>query len=148
VKSNGIGASGGRIARAICLLALLLPGLAFASDRVPKPVIDIDKPGKCVEDTATMRLEHPDMLKHQRDLTMHDGIRTRKHSLKECVECHASTKTGSVLGEKGFCQSCHSYAAVKLDCFECHASKPKSPAERAAFRQAEVAPMGTGRAAK
>ena len=138
----------GRIARAICLLALLLPVLAFASDRVPKPVIDIDKPGRCVEDTATMRREHPDMLKHQRELTVHEGIRTRAHSLKGCVECHASTKTGSVLGEKGFCQSCHSYAAVKLDCFECHASKPKAPAERAAFRQAEVAPIGTGHSVK
>lgn len=125
MKRNGIAALAGHIARAICLLALSLPVLAFAGDRVPKPVIDIDKPGKCVEDTATMRREHPDMLKHQRDLTMHEGIRTRRHSLKECVECHASTKTGSVLGEKGFCQSCHDYASVRIDCFACHASKPK-----------------------
>ena len=125
MKRNGIAASAGRIARAICLLALLLPALAFASDRVPKPVIDIDKPGKCVEDTATMRREHPNMLKHQRDLTMHEGIRTRKHSLKEFVECHASAKTGSVLGAKGFCQSCHDYASIRIDCFACHASKPK-----------------------
>jgi hypothetical protein len=128
VKSNGIATSTGRIARAICLLALLLPALGFASDRVPKPVIDIDKPGKCVEDTATMRREHPDMLRHQRDLTLHEGIRTRKYSLKECVACHASTKTGSVLGDKGFCQSCHEYASVKIDCFSCHASKPKPAA--------------------
>ena len=125
MKSNGIAAWAGHIARAICLLALLLPAFAFSSDRVPKPVIDIDKPGRCVEDTATMRREHPDMLKHQRDLTMHEGIRTRKHSLKECVACHASAKTGSVLGEKGFCQSCHDYASVRIDCFSCHASKPK-----------------------
>jgi len=125
VKRNGIGALGGRIASAIFVLALLLPVLAFASDRVPKPVIDIDKPGRCVEDIATMRREHPDMLRHQRDLTMHEGVRTRKHSLKECVQCHASAKTGSVLGEKGFCQSCHDYASVRIDCFSCHASKPK-----------------------
>ena len=125
MKRNGIAASAGRIARAICLLALLLPVLAFASDRVPKPVIDIARPGRCVEDTATMRREHPDMLKHQRDLTMHEGIRTPKHSLKECIGCHASTKTGSVLGNNGFCQSCHEYASVKIDCFNCHASKPK-----------------------
>ena len=125
MKHNGIGASAGRFARAICLLALLLPVLAFASERVPKPVIDIARPGKCVEDTATMRREHPDMLKHQRDLTMHEGIRTQQHSLKECISCHASTKTGSVLGHNGFCQSCHEYASVKIDCFNCHASKPK-----------------------
>ena len=92
---------------------------------MPKPVINIDKPGKCVEDTATMRREHPDMLKHQRDQTMHEGIRTKKYSLKECIPCHASTKTGSVLGDKGFCQSCHEYASVSIDCFRCHSSKPK-----------------------
>ena len=125
MKRNGSGALAGRIARAICLLALTLPVLAVAADRVLKPVIDIANPGKCVEDTATMRREHPDMLRHQRDLTMHEGIRTRKHSLKECVECHASAKTGSVLGAKGFCQSCHDYASVRIDCFACHASKPK-----------------------
>jgi hypothetical protein len=125
VKHIGIGATAGRIARAICLLALLLPVVASASDRVPKPVIDIARPGKCVEDTATMRRKHPDMLKHQRDLTMHEGIRTQQHSLKECISCHASTKTGSVLGNNGFCQSCHEYASVKIDCFNCHASKPK-----------------------
>ncbi len=125
MKRNGIGASAGRIARAICLFALLLPVLASASDRVPKPVIDIARPGRCVEDTAIMRREHPDMLLHQRDLTVHEGIRTRAHSLKGCVQCHASTKTGSVLGKNGFCQSCHDYASVKLDCFGCHASKPK-----------------------
>ena len=106
-------------------LLLLLPALVLASDRVPRPVIDIDKPGRCVEDTETMRREHPDMLRHQRDRTMREGIRTRAHSLKECVECHASAKTGSVLGEKGFCQSCHDYASVRVDCFSCHASKRK-----------------------
>lgn len=128
MTGNGNETSVGRIARAICLLALLSPVLAFASDRVPKPVIDIDKPGRCVQDPATMRREHPDMLKHQGDLTVREGIRTRQYSLKECVECHASTKTGSVLGKQGFCQSCHDYAGVKLDCFGCHASKPKRAA--------------------
>ena len=125
MKNDGIGALAGRIAHALCLLALLLPMLASASERVPKPAIEIAKPGKCVEDTATMRREHPDMLTHQRDLTVHEGIRTRKHSLKECVDCHASAKTGSVLGQKGFCQSCHDYASVRIDCFSCHAAKPR-----------------------
>ena len=125
MNDDGFKACTGRIARAICLLALILPVLAFGSERVPKPVIEIAKPGKCVEDTATMRREHPDMLKHQRDLTMHEGIRTRTHSLKVCVACHASPKTGSVLGQNGFCQSCHEYASVRIDCFNCHASKPR-----------------------
>ena len=125
MNAKAIGAWAGRRARVLCALALLLPVLTFATDRVPKPVIDIARPGKCVEDTATMRREHPDLLKHQRDLTMHEGIRTKKYSLKECVQCHASKTTGSVLGEKGFCQSCHAYASVEIDCFNCHEAKPR-----------------------
>ena len=113
------------------LLALLLPALVLpatvvlAADRAPKPHVIIEKPGQCVADTQRMRREHPEMLKHQRDKTMHEGIRTSQFSLNGCVECHASSKTRSVLGEQGFCQSCHDYAGIKLDCFECHASKPK-----------------------
>ena len=106
------------------MLALLLPALAFAADRTPKPTITIERPGQCVADTQTMRRDHPEMLRHQRDRTVHEGVRTRQFSLAACVECHASAKTGSVLGEQGFCQSCHAYAGVALDCFECHASKP------------------------
>ena len=112
----------GSIALSLFVLGMLPATKAWAADRVPKPVISIEQPGKCVEDTAVIRRDHPDMLKAQRDLTVRDGIRTAKHSLKECVSCHAA-KSGSVLGEKGFCQSCHEYAGVRIDCFECHAAK-------------------------
>jgi [DsrC]-trisulfide reductase subunit J len=78
-----------------------------------------------------MRRDHMKYLLHQRDRTMREGIRTKQHSLAACVECHASTKTGSVLGQGGFCQDCHSYAGVKLDCFECHAAKPERLSARA-----------------
>jgi hypothetical protein len=27
--------------------------------------------------------------------------------------------------ETNFCQSCHNYTAVKIDCFECHSNKPQ-----------------------
>lgn len=113
------------------LLACALP-LAYAgggaqeSSRVPKPSVAAEKGGKCVEDTEFMRRNHMKLLAHQRDETMRKGIRTKKHSLQNCIDCHASKKDGSVLGRDNFCQSCHSYAAVKLDCFECHASKPRA----------------------
>lgn len=100
-----------------------------APARVPVPKIAVEKPGKCVEDEEFMRRNHMNLLKHQRDETMRKGIRTTKYSLKNCIDCHASQKTGSVIGSnENFCQSCHSYVAVKLDCFECHASKPKAAA--------------------
>ena len=72
-----------------------------------------------------MRRSHMDFLKHQRDNTVHGGIRGAKFSLKGCIDCHASRKTGSVAkAETNFCVSCHSYTAVKIDCFECHTHKP------------------------
>ena len=93
----------------------------------PEIVIDRSKSGdKCVEETSFMRKNHMKLLMHQRDETVHKGIRTTKHSLKNCVNCHASTKDNNVLGsDEHFCQACHTYASVKLDCWECHASKPK-----------------------
>lgn len=110
--------------RVTVCLAFSLPAAVAAADRVPEPSIVIDKPGQCVADTQTMRRDHPDMLKQQRDRTVHEGVRTRQFSLRACVECHASAKTGSVLGKQGFCQSCHAYAGVAPDCFECHSPKP------------------------
>ena len=92
---------------------------------VDLPKLERGKGEKCVEDTQFMRRNHMDLLKHQRDETMRKGIRTTKHSLKQCVECHASEKTGSVAASKeDFCAACHSYASVKLDCWDCHATRP------------------------
>ena len=121
------------------LVVLLLSVGAYAASnaadklgRTAKPeiVIDRSKSGeKCVEETSYMRKNHMKLLMHQRDETMHKGIRTKEHSLQNCIACHASTKDNNVLGSnEHFCQGCHTYAAVKLDCWECHASKPKQTA--------------------
>jgi len=117
----------------------LAPAGATAGDG--QPALVKGKGDKCVEDTQFMRRNHMDLLKHQRNKTMHEGIRTTKHSLKGCVECHASEKTGSVAASKDdFCAACHTYAAVKLDCWDCHATKPKAKPIQAA------APMDMGAA--
>lgn len=117
---------------AVLLLSVGAYAASSASDKVgrtaqPEIVIDRSKSGdKCVEETSFMRKNHMKLLMHQRDDTMHKGIRTEKHSLQNCINCHASTKNNSVLGSnENFCQGCHTYAAVSLDCWECHASKPK-----------------------
>lgn len=115
--------------------AALMAAPAFeAAAGVDLPKLERGKGEKCVEDTQFMRRNHMDLLKHHRDDTMRKGIRTTRHSLKGCVECHASEKTGSVAASKDdFCAACHSYASVKLDCWDCHATKPgKKTAQRAA----------------
>ena len=103
-------------------------GVAPAHAAAPKPIVEKALKGEqCVEDTDDMRRNHMKYLTHQRDETVHEGIRTKKHSLKECINCHASKETASVTAAKdNFCVSCHSYAAVKIDCFECHSSKPQT----------------------
>ena len=113
---------------AIALLAaaasIAAPETARTPTRVPLPAIEAGTGERCVEDTAFMRRNHMELLLHQRDRTVHEGVRTIRHSLANCVTCHASKKTGRVTGNGGFCASCHSYAGVALDCFECHADKP------------------------
>jgi hypothetical protein len=89
------------------------------------PTVKTYKGDKCVEDTDYMRRNHMKVILHQRDETMHRGIRTQKHSLKNCVDCHADPKTNSVLGKDGFCESCHVYTSVSIDCFTCHTAAPE-----------------------
>jgi len=109
------------------LLAAIAVGGSAAAEtgRTPRPVIEPAAAGsQCVEPPSVMRRNHMEFLKHQRDDTVRGGIRGAKHSLKACIDCHASTQTASVAkAETNFCVSCHSYAAVKIDCFECHTSK-------------------------
>jgi len=120
------------VVRQLCvLLSLGLAGLtftwiAFASDG---PVYPKGKGDQCVADTEFMRKNHMDVLLHQRDETVIDGIRGEPFSLVGCVDCHASQDdNGEMLrvdAEGQFCESCHSFAAVKIDCFGCHAAVPE-----------------------
>lgn len=94
---------------------------------IPAPV----KGEECVEDTEVMRKDHMKYLKSHRDETLREGIRTKKYSLKECLECHVPPKEEAQADRsegEHFCKSCHQYAAVRVDCFECHATRPEKSA--------------------
>ncbi len=119
-----------RLRHLVWMLCVGLQSLALAQPGVSntlQPAIEKARPGtQCIADPATMRRDHPSMLKHQRDATVHGGIRGAQASLKGCIECHASPVTHSVArNETNFCVACHSYAAVRIDCFECHATGPQ-----------------------
>ncbi|MEZ5540815.1 MAG: sulfur reduction protein DsrJ [Pseudomonadota bacterium] len=81
----------------------------------------------CVEPTEDMRKNHMEYILHQRDETMHEGIRSSRHSLVDCINCHVSAAPDAprVTSKEHFCKSCHSYAAVQIDCFQCHADRPE-----------------------
>lgn len=115
--------------RLTSLLLVLFTTLAVAGEsRVPTPELTRGKGEQCVEPNDVMRRDHMRFLEHQRDDTVHQGIRATKHSLVGCIDCHAQRETSGeaipVNAPGQFCESCHTYAAVKMDCFECHATVP------------------------
>ena len=116
------------------LLGVYSPGMAedaTAEDNssgpfIPKAQRRYSEEQGCVEPTAEMRANHMEYILDQRDETVHEGIRTRQHSLEECINCHVSDAPDAprVDSEKHFCNSCHTYAGVNIDCFQCHADRP------------------------
>ncbi len=120
----------------VAIAAFLAAAYAFTggpAKPVPSPLtgVFLGKGKKCVAPVAIMRRYHMQFLLHQRDLTVHEGIRTQRFLLTNCVDCHADPKTNSVLGKHGFCASCHAYAAVQIDCFSCHSPHPQREQETA-----------------
>ena len=88
------------------------------------------------------RANHMVFMKHDRDLTMRDGVRDLapedaeiRASLGECFDCHSvKDETGQDVtfeDERHFCRVCHDYTAVTVDCFSCHRS---TPADNKAYR--------------
>ena len=117
----------------LAILIAIVPASAGESG-VPRPTISKGKGDKCIRETDFMRANHMELLLHKRDETMRKGIRTKDSSLQQCIECHAVPGNDglpvSADDSRHFCVACHTYAAVKIDCFECHASRPE-PGKRA-----------------
>jgi hypothetical protein len=111
-------------------LLLGLPAALKADDSllpvIPEAHSRVSEAQGCVEPVEEMRRNHMEYILHQRDETMHRGIRTRQYSLAECINCHVSDASDAPrYGNKThFCSSCHTYAAVSIDCFQCHADRP------------------------
>ncbi len=82
----------------------------------------------CVEPTDEMRKNHMDYILHERDETVHEGIRGSRHSLANCINCHVPPPSGGkkvrIDSEEHFCNACHTYDAVNIDCFQCHSDQP------------------------
>jgi hypothetical protein len=119
------------------LAGSLLPDIPAAQDRYSAMQ-------GCVEPTDEMRRNHMKYILHQRDRTMHEGIRTTQHSLNECINCHVSPAPDAprVSSEEHFCNSCHSYAAVNVDCFQCHADRPQQTSHDSLQSVGQLVPQG------
>lgn len=116
------------------LVALGLAGALFAlaakagGDGFVVPSSKAAELESCVEPTEYMRRNHFELIEHQRDETVHGGVRSTKHSLADCVACHvgytAEHQPTPIQDEGQFCSTCHRYAAVSLNCFGCHSPVP------------------------
>ncbi len=55
------------------------------------------------------------------------------------MECHVQSNSQGefipVNATQQFCEVCHGFASVKIDCFECHATTPDRPQSVNAFIQ-------------
>jgi hypothetical protein len=111
-------------------LLLGIPAALKADDSllpvIPEAQSRVSEAQGCVEPVEVMRRNHMEYILHQRDETMHRGIRTRQYSLVECINCHVSDASDAPRygNAEHFCSSCHTYAAVSIDCFQCHADRP------------------------
>lgn len=94
---------------------------------VPMPVIARAQGDSCVDDPEFLRRYHMTVLKREHDKAQLTGMPGEKYSLKECVTCHAVRDSdGSIVtadSPQHFCRTCHDYAAVEIDCFDCHRSR-------------------------
>ena len=110
-----------------CLSLFVGLGGAQASEGV-EGTAKADKLDACVAPTPFMRRNHFELILHQRDVTVHQGIRKTDNSLSGCVECHVRKDVGGnhvpVDAPGEFCAACHQFTGATLDCFTCHATTP------------------------
>lgn len=118
----------------VIITAGLLLALPLYAGEVPSPVVPKAKAKAneefgCVEPVTEMRKNHMNFILHQRDDTMQKGIRTSRYALAECINCHVSPEQNGTYAHYGddnhFCSTCHTYAAVNIDCFGCHRDTPE-----------------------
>ncbi len=129
-----------RFLRQTAILVYALIGFSLLSTsavaETPFPTINepTDESVKCIQPEDVMRREHMNYILHERDETMHEGIRGEPKSLANCINCHVEpNENGEIAGiesKEHFCNACHQYAAVQIDCFQCHADRPQKYIKR------------------
>jgi hypothetical protein len=120
-----------RFTRLIYVLigSALLSGTAVAETPFPTIHEPSDESLKCIQPEDEMRKNHMHYILHERDETMHEGVRNEPGSLAACIDCHvepdANGEIAGIESKEHFCTSCHEYASVQIDCFQCHADRPQ-----------------------
>ena len=120
---------------------------ALANTGRAAPIIPAATGTHCVRPVAWMRKNHMTLLMQLRDEAVHEGMRSKEESLPGCMSCHVSRLAdGSYpapTSKKFFCNACHAYAGVSIDCFSCHSNRPDGAdgADSAQAAEAGRAPL-------
>ena len=113
---------------------MLLSNMALADTPVPTLHEPEGKGVKCIRPEDDIRRNHMKYILHERNETMHEGIRDEPESLANCINCHIFPDKNGVVpridSKDHFCNACHQYAAVQIDCFQCHADRPQKYIDR------------------
>lgn len=119
----------------ILALMFFLPTSSFGANSLLPNIPPALKGKKCVAPIPVMRRDHMKFLFQHRYKVVHDGIRTKKYNLNQCLACHVPPAKKGVdttalehNNSANFCINCHRYVGVKIDCFECHAKRPPGDA--------------------
>jgi hypothetical protein len=123
-----------KIAAAVVFGLLLLAPAVIAAGQVAadgwtKATPDFSKLARVhrSQDPTVMIRNHPNFLMHKRSVVVYSGVRNDE-SIERCVTCHvtkdANGQPVDYENPKHFCVACHNQAAVTIDCFDCHNSKP------------------------
>ncbi|MBF0541427.1 MAG: sulfate reduction electron transfer complex DsrMKJOP subunit DsrJ [Nitrospirae bacterium] len=119
----------------VILLLFAALSLSCNKESALGPKLSIDTPAinamtnkQCVKPAAYMRANHMTMLNSWRDTVVRggdrnlgeiDGVMYEKSLQHTCLKCHSNPSE--------FCDKCHSYASVKVYCWDCHV-RPKEEA--------------------
>jgi len=122
-----------RLIKVMIGLTLLSASTLFGTAQAETPFPTIHAPSdeslKCIQPNDEMRRNHMNYILHERDETVHEGVRDEPGSLAACIDCHVEPNDkGEIAGfdtKEHFCSSCHEYASVQIDCFQCHADRPQ-----------------------
>ncbi len=108
---------------------------------IPPPKGKYSEETICVEPVEVMRRQHFDFILDHRDRTVIEGIRTTQYSLNSCIDCHITPNEQGEYAryseDTHFCASCHQFAAVNIDCFQCHSDRPEEAIRKALDAKAD-----------
>jgi len=138
-----------RVIGAVVAIGLVVPAgvgaVQVAADGWSKPLPNMEtlaSKHKSGDPTVMIR-NHPNFLMDYRSVVVYKGARDESNQIEKCVSCHAvkgaDGKPVSIEDPKHFCHECHNKAAVNIDCFECHNSKPAAAKTSSVDRRQSVA---------